>query len=474
MISLREFVDTARAELPAPILARWASILFSLSVLTMLLSLAASQALLFLAVAVYTLHLLRDPSALRFLPVKLPLALFIFFTILSIYWAANPVVGWFAVRKLTLFLIWLLAVNLISSARHLRMLLQVLFLEAAAAGVIGVVQFMLQYHEVRALHPGRVYFYMIPTRIHGFMGHWMNFGGQEMLVFAVLLAYLLLSSKDGTRVSGVGSRVQGVGGGESENAEQFPMESPLSSESRVSSPESRASTPNTLHPTPHTRLWWLVLAVVALAIALNFTRGVWLGCFVGALYVVARWKARWLWALPVLAAISFLASPSLVRHRVWLAFHPTEDPALSIRFEMWGAGLRMMRAHPLVGVGPNNIVEVYALYLPPGKSPEVGFHEHMHNDFIQFGAERGLPCLAAWIWLMAALGWHIRRVRRRLRAERWVADGAFAAWLALLAEGCFEFNFGTSPVLMVFLFLTALPFVAEGFTSRADSRQANG
>ena len=462
MISLRKFVDSARAELPAPILAWWASILFSLSVLTMLLSLAASQALLFLAAAVYALHLLRDRPTMRFLPVKLPLALFIFFTVLSIYWATNPVVGWFAVRKLALFLIWVLAVNLIASVRHLRMLMQALFLEAAVAGTVGIVQFILQFREVRALHPGRFYLYMISTRIHGLMGHWMNFGGQEMLVFAVLLAFLLLSPRSGTRDSGIGNRgsgvgsgVSGVGSGEPEIVERSAKEAVLPPESRVPSPESR--------------LWWIVMAVVALAIALNFTRGVWLGCFVATFYLVARWKARWLWALPVLVAISYLASPSLVRHRVWLAFHPTQDPALSIRLEMWGVGLRMMRAHPLVGVGPNNIVEVYALYLPPGRSPEAGFHEHMHNDFMQFGAERGLPCLAAWVWLMAVLGWHIWRARRRIRAQRWVADGAFAAWLAILAEGCFEFNFGTSPVLMVFLFATAAPFVA----GRIERRQEN-
>ncbi len=440
----------------------------------MLLSLAASQALLFLAVAVYALHLLRDRPALRFLPVKLPLALFIFFTVLSIYWAANPVVGWFAVRKLALFLIWLLAVNLIASAGHLRMIMQGLFLEAGAVGGVAIVQFILQYREARALHPGHFYRYMISTRIHGFMGHWMNFGGQEMLAFAVLLAYLLLSSRYGTRDSGLETREPGAGGRESgvekqesEEAGRTAPEVPAVLEGRMLGPGSRV-------PSPESRLWWLAMAVVALAIALNFTRGVWLGCFVAALYLVARWKARWLWALPLLAAISYLASPSLVRHRVWLAFHPAQDPALSIRLEMWGVGLRMMRAHPLVGVGPNNIVEVYALYLPSGKSPETGFHEHMHNDFIQFGAERGLPCLASWVWLMAALGWHIGNVRRKLRAAGWLADGAFAAWLALLAEGCFEFNFGTSPVLMVFLFLTALPFVAEGFTTRADSRQANG
>ena len=50
--------------------------------------------------------------------------------------------------------------------------------------------------------------------------------------------------------------------------------------------------------------------------------------------------------------------------------------------------------------------------------------------------------------------------------EPWIVEGAIAAWLAFVAEGFFEFNFGTSPVLMVFLFVVSVPF-ARG---RADPR----
>jgi O-antigen ligase len=168
-----------------------------------------------------------------------------------------------------------------------------------------------------------------------------------------------------------------------------------------------------------------------------------------------------LWAIPVLLVIAYLAAPSLIRRRVSLAFHPSEDPALAIRLEMWGAGLRMVREHPWVGVGPENIPLVYARYLPPGTTPMVGYHDHLHDNFLQLAAERGLPCLIAWLWFMLALGWNILRIRRRLSSRRWVADAAFAAWLAFVAEGFFEFNFGTSPVLMVFLFVISTPFIAE-------------
>jgi O-antigen ligase len=427
-------------ELPGPPVARWASIFFSLFVLALQVSIAASQALLAAAAMLYAVHLLRDSPHVNILPVKLPLALFCGFSVLSIFWAANPGVGWFAVRKLVLFLIWVLAVNLVVSAQHLRRLLQTLFLVSTLTGLVAIGQFVAQYRDVRAHHPDQLYRYLTTLRIHGFMGHWMNFGGQQMLVFAMLFGYLLLGAGVPrlTPASGKAGQIDHLGA--------RPAHEQMS------------------------KLWWAALGIIMVSIILNFTRGVWLGCFVAAIYLAARWRPRLLWALPILLALAYVAAPSLVRERVRHALHPTQEPALAIRLEMWRVAVRMIRAHPWVGVGPNNVEEVYDLYLPPGATPIAGYHSHFHNDFLQFGAERGLPCLASWVWLMGALGWYTWKLRRRLSAQQWIADAALAAWLAFLAEGCFEFNFGTSPVLMAFLFVTATPFVAERIVSARKMR----
>jgi O-antigen ligase len=421
VVNIRRLIDSALSELPAQALARWASIFFSLSVLTFLISMAASQTFLALAAAAYAAHLIHTKSAPDFPPVKLPLALFSLLSILSIFWAENPAVGWLAVRKLILFLIILLAVNLVTSARHLKILYRGLFLESAVAGMLACVQFLLHYRMEQALHPGQVYAYMTNNRATGFMGHWMNFGGQQMLVFIALIAFLLLARRA-------------------------------------------------------RKIWWLAGVVVATSILLNFTRGVWLGCFMGCVYLVARWHPRGLWVVPVLTIAGYFASPGLIRRRLESVRHPAADPSLALRFEMWQVGWRMIQKHPLVGVGPNNIPETYTLYLAPGETPQVGYRDHLHNDFIQMAAERGLPCLAAWVWLMAAFGWHALRIRQELirgpfaMRHIWLVDAAFACLLAFLAEGCFEFNFGTSPVLMVFLFIASTPFVVE-LQSRNQARE---
>jgi len=427
VISVENILERTCGELQRAPLARWAAVLFTLFVLTLQISIAASQAFLAGAGVLYVVYLLRARPPVLFIPIKLPLALFCGLSLLSVFWATSPTAGWFAVRKLDLFLIWLFAINLVASVQHLRRLLQGLFLVSLLASLVAIAQFVIQYRDLRAHHPGELYHMLTSTRIDGFMGHWMNFGGQQMLVFVFLLAFLLLSGGRNLKI-------------EPRNSEKGP---------RVSSFEFRTSV-----------FWWTVLAVVGVSIILNFTRGVWLGCFLGGIYLFARWKPKWLLALPVLLVLGYLGAPPLIRERIHLAMHPSQEPALSIRLEMWGVAIKMIRAHPWVGVGPNNIEEVYDLYLPPGKTPELGYHSHFHNDYLQFGAERGLPCLASWVWLMAALGWYTWKVRRKLSVHRWIADASLAALIAFLIEGCFEFNFGTSPVLMLFLFITSAPFIA--------------
>jgi hypothetical protein len=180
-------------ELPRAPLAKWAAIFFSLFVLTLQTSIAASQAFLAVAGILYVIHLVQARPAVLFLPVKLPLALFCILSLVSIFLGTNPTTGWFAFRKLVLFLIWLLAINLVVSTDHLRRLIQGLFLVSFVTSLVGIGQFVTQYRDVRAHHPGELYHYLTSTRIHGFMGHWMHFGGQQMLVFVFLVAFLLLS-----------------------------------------------------------------------------------------------------------------------------------------------------------------------------------------------------------------------------------------------------------------------------------------
>jgi O-antigen ligase len=90
---------------------------------------------------------------------------------------------------------------------------------------------------------------------------------------------------------------------------------------------------------------------------------------------------------------------------------------------------------------------------------------HLHNNPLQIAAERGIPALAVWIWFVVAV---CRDLQRRFSSgsQRFLAAAALAATVALLTAGLFEYNFGDSEVLMLFLIVVSLPAAADAARQR--------
>jgi O-antigen ligase len=103
------------------------------------------------------------------------------------------------------------------------------------------------------------------------------------------------------------------------------------------------------------------------------------------------------------------------------------------------------------------VIQVYPHYRD--KSAVNQLNPHLHNVPLQIAAERGLPALAIWIWFIVTLA---RDFLRRRRSEfRSLSNSGLAAIAAMLAAGLFEYNFGDSEFLMLFLVLITLPYAAD-------------
>jgi O-antigen ligase len=165
---------------------------------------------------------------------------------------------------------------------------------------------------------------------------------------------------------------------------------------------------------------------------------------------------RLLALLPVFALIFFVAAPARVTDRFESIFN-LKDPTNRDRLAMMREGAHMIKEHPLLGIGPNMVQPLYAQYRDPDAVNAT--NPHLHNVPLQIAAERGLPALAAWLWfvlaLIAAL-WKLMLDRR----QKLLAATGLAAVVAMLAAGMFEYNFGDSEFLMLFLVLVTLPFAA--------------
>jgi O-antigen ligase len=201
----------------------------------------------------------------------------------------------------------------------------------------------------------------------------------------------------------------------------------------------------------------LVIPALAVAVALSFSRSAMVGVCAAAALLFALKDLRLFAVLPIVAAIFIATAPTRIQQR-FISIFDLKDPTNHDRILMIQEGARMVIAHPLTGVGPNMVQRRYAEYRGP--TAVVKINPHLHNVPVQIAAERGLPALALWLWFVVAL---VRDLWTRFSTTeyRLLPAAGLAAVTALLTAGLFEYNFGDSEVLMLFLIIVTLPAAAS-------------
>jgi len=373
-------------------------------------SIAASQILL--GASFFVLIVARQ--RLRLPPLRLPLALFLLGTLVSLAFSGDPWGGRAQVRKFFVFLILVCVATTLRRIHQVRSLAMWWIAAATLSSLWGLVQFFRKYEAARRAG-GDFYRSYIGQRITGFMGHWMTFSGELMVALLMLAAFLMFS------------------------------------------PERRR------------RLWWLAGcgAVITVALVLGLTRGAWLGTAAGAVYLVWCWNRKCLLALPALVVIGYLAAPGAVRERVISAFHPHgQVDSNQHRIVTWRTGLEMIKAHPWLGLGPEQVGKQFNQYIPadiPRPLPE-GWYGHLHNIYLQYAAERGIPTMLVLLWILGKVLYDFARAARKVPPgpsdARFILRGCTAAVVGMMVTGLFEHNLGDSEVLQLFLTTIAAGYVA--------------
>jgi O-antigen ligase len=245
------------------------------------------------------------------------------------------------------------------------------------------------------------------NRVTGFLGHWQTFSGQMMMILILAAAMLLWVSS-------------------------------------------------------RWRLYLGVLIICGIGLLLSETRGAWMGG-VAALVLLSWFKDRRIVAgLVVLLTVGFLFLPAHLKDRAY-SILDMQMESNAARLNMWSTGLRMIQEHPILGVGPNRIT---ALAYDYGGNPkyEPRFFTHLHNNYLQWAAERGIPGLLAWLWLMGRFFFDLFVF---LRAEascigvslrKGLIWACIASLTGILLAGLVEFNLGDSEVLMMLLMLLSCAY----------------
>ena len=201
----------------------------------------------------------------------------------------------------------------------------------------------------------------------------------------------------------------------------------------------------------------LVLPALAVGVAVTFTRSAEVGILAAVAVLFSLKDFRLFAVLPIVAAVFIAVAPGQITQRFVSMFNKKDVTRID-RVAMLREGVRMVAAHPLVGVGPNMVQRRYAEYRGDDAVNET--NPHLHDNPVQIAAERGLPAVALWFWFLAIL---VRDLWRRFRTgtDRFLPAAALAVITAMFTAGLFEYNFGDSEFLMLFLIIVSLPFASD-------------
>ena len=220
---------------------------------------------------------------------------------------------------------------------------------------------------------------------------------------------------------------------------------------------------------PRDRIWpMLILPAIIVALVTTASRNAWVGACIGVGLLLLIRDFRLVGILPVLAVVFIAVAPAQFTDRFYSMIqlqHGGGETAAMIssvesnrdRVAMIKSGARIIRDYPLTGVGPDMVMGFYPVYRD--KDAVKQLNPHLHNVPIQIAAERGLPALFAWLAFVFVLARDFIR-QRRTTAVQFLPNAALACLAAMITAGMFEYNFGDSEFLMLFLLLMTLPYAA--------------
>jgi O-antigen ligase len=129
----------------------------------------------------------------------------------------------------------------------------------------------------------------------------------------------------------------------------------------------------------------------------------------------------------------------------------TAEDAENSRMELWRAGIAMVRANPLLGIGSRQFGDLSQNY---GEISGDNIGKNAHNTFIEVAATTGLIGLAAFLTMLWQTFRHLRR--RPGQDDSPVVDAMRGAALAALVAIAFRALFDSKEFDFSFYFLVAI------------------
>lgn len=202
----------------------------------------------------------------------------------------------------------------------------------------------------------------------------------------------------------------------------------------------------------------LSAALGVVALVMTYCRASWVGLAVAAVIFLFFWNRK-LIPVCVLAGLAVLPLlPNAVFQRILTIFNPN-DTSTSSRVPLMQAGLRIIKANPILGAGLGGDAVRQASNELHAYTASYARFTHSHSLYLQLWLEHGLLGLLAFV----AGGWHMMKqganaVRRTTTPQpvRMIVLGAVAAVAGSLVSGLADYIFNYPRVMLIYWFTASL------------------
>lgn len=223
------------------------------------------------------------------------------------------------------------------------------------------------------------------------------------------------------------------------------------------------------------RLCYALSVMMVITVLFTLSRGGFLGLCVVLLGVAMKSKYRvtGLLAVVLIGSVTFALLPDRILERVGTIRTASEtDQSAQMRFNSWYVSMRIIGDHPLLGIGPRNMLELYGRYL------ETEYVRVAHNSFLQMAVDAGLPALLIFLGLIVLSFSRLRRARATLKTRapdsRLIAysHGMEIALLGYFVAGNFLSRHDLELTYEIFALATSLHLLARDLEREAENRQS--
>jgi O-antigen ligase len=326
----------------------------------------------------------------------LPMLCFFAITALATLFSLDRVASWQQMKTIELAFAAVMICDSVYSTRVLRWLLGGLL---AASFVISVFAGWQYPHRSDEF-----------ARVQGLYKHYVNFG--EMLLLVAALAFgIALASRVSSRKLAAGSAI--------------------------------------------------VFVAVSAALVATATRTFVAALLLACAYMVwqqFRWKARTVAAIALVCAL--ISGSWWFQSRRGFDWFDLKDPGTQYRLLIWHDAARIIRQHPLLGVGLATVQRHPDQFDFSAYRAFPNMISHFHSTPIEIAADCGLPALLVWIWLMWSC-WSVARRAFTQNVQRdalagGIALGVLGAILAFQFASLFHYILGDpEPMLVFWVFIGA-------------------